>query len=153
MPLIKHCIRFWAKSVPSYWHCNQFGLIHMLVNVSYECASWLVQAGQHLKHMHHTTLCQPLKNKTKKQPSPAQPNINRKFAKGANQNSVTDDMRLWNEFISLESLVWSCEQNIFLCSSSSKSQCNNIFQHNIKWCWRERKKTVSGLMWQRSRGC
>lgn len=121
-------------------------------NVSYESALWVVQAGPHLKQMHHTTQCQPLKNKTKKkQLSPAQPNINLKFAKGANQNSVTDDTRLWNEFISLESLVWSCEQNIFLCSSSFKSQCNNIFQHNIKWCWR--KKTVSGLMWQRSRGC
>lgn len=65
----------------------------------------------------------------------------------ANQRSVTGGTRLWNEFISLESLVWSCEQNIFLYSSASKSQCNNVFQHNLKWWWR--KKTT----WQRSRGC
>lgn len=55
----------------------------------------------------------------------------------ANRRSVTGGTRLWNEFISLESLVWSCEQNIFLYSSASKSQCNNVFQHNLKWCWRE----------------
>lgn len=65
----------------------------------------------------------------------------------ANRRSVTGGTRLWNEFISLESLVWSCEPNIFLYSSASKSQCNNVFQHNLKWCWR--KKTT----WQRSRGC
>lgn len=65
----------------------------------------------------------------------------------ANRRSVTGGTGLWNEFISLESLVWSCEQNIFLYSSASKSQCNNVFQHNLKWCWRE--KTT----WQRRRGC
>lgn len=65
----------------------------------------------------------------------------------ANRRSVTGGTRLWNEFISPESLVWSCEPNIFLYSSASKSQCNNVFQHNLKWCWR--KKTTC----QRSRGC
>lgn len=58
----------------------------------------------------------------------------------ANQRSVTGGTRLGNEFISLESLVWSCEQNIFLYSSASKSQCNNVFQHNLKWCWRKRRR-------------
>lgn len=90
------------------------------------------------------TKCQQVTRKRWR--SLVQSNMRQKFAKQSKPEEC-DRRQASLKWVHLAGIISLELQNIFLYSSASKSQRNNILQHNLKWCWR--KKTT----WQRSRGC
>lgn len=76
-----------------------------------------------------------------------QPNVGEKFLKRS-ESEECDRRHASLKWVHLAGIISLELQNIFLYSSASKSQRNNIFQHNLKWCWRKKRRT-----WRRSRGC
>lgn len=90
------------------------------------------------------TKCQQAARKRRR--SLVQSNMRQKFAKPS-RSEECDRRHAFLKWVHLAGIISLELLNIFLYSSASKSQRNNIFQHNLKWCWRKKRR------WQRSRGC
>lgn len=79
--------------------------------------------------------CQQVTRKRRR--SLIQPNVGEKFAKRS-ESEECDRRHASLKWVHLAGIISLELQNIFLYSSASKSQRNNIFQHNLKWCWRKK---------------